>query len=264
MRYSNYQVKALKALFLCSAFTLSACSSITPLASQQSPSDHFDLTHWKLQYPGSTAEPKPRETKPVAIAGFSNEFFYLDRKSKNMVFSLNADAPGSTTNSPFVRSELREEIVANEDKINWSALEGTHELTTELKVGDNTLTEDKVTVVQVHGGQAGGFTLLRAVFEDKNLIVYYKADNTKLNEKSVIVGPGYDNDYTKFNVKIENSRLSLSVNGQKKLDVDIAYWNWPSYFKVGAYPQTNQPGKVSVMVKSVSATHTNPRLLTNP
>ena len=202
--------------------------------------------------------------KPRGIDKFSNEFFYVDASSKDMVFSLAASAPGSTPNSPFVRSELREEIIANDDGTNWNALTGVHELDTELRVGENTLAEDKVTVVQVHGGQKGGFTLLRVVFEDKNLIIYYKADNTRDNENAIFVGPGYYKDYTRFNVKIEKSRMAVSLNGEKKLDVAIPYWNWPSYFKVGAYPQTNKAGRVSVMVKSVSATHKDADLIKNP
>lgn len=243
---------------------LTACASKGPEAAHPSPSDHFNLSNWKVQFPGSAAEPKPREMKPQGLAGFSNEFFFLDDTSKNMVFALDATAPGSTPNSPFVRSELREEIVANDDSTNWNALEGTHVLTTDLKVGENTLTEDKVTVVQVHGGQKGGFTLLRAVFENKDLVVYYKADNTKLNEKKLVIGPGYYNDYSQFKVTIDKARLMLSVNGQEQLNTAIDYWNWPSYFKVGAYPQTNQPGRVSVMVRSITAHHTQAQLIKNP
>ena len=254
----------IRAVFPLGFFLLGGCATQGPATNPSTPSDHFNLSNWKIQYPGSVADPKPREMKPQGIAGFSNEFFYLDPQSKNMVFALDATAPGSTPNSPFVRSELREEIIANDDSTNWSALDGTHELTTELKVGENTLSEDKVTVVQVHGGQKGGFTLLRAVFEDKELVLYYKADNTKLNEKKIVVGPGFYNDYTRFNVTIDKARLLVSVNGQEKLNTSIDYWNWPSYFKVGAYPQTNKPGRVSVMVRSVAAQHTLPTLIKNP
>ena len=243
---------ALHAIFLSAGLCMSMGAHAA--AGVLAPSDYFDLSHWKLQYPGSVEAPTPREIKPKDIADYASEFFAVDPWTQDMVFTLDADAPSSTTNSPFVHCELREEIVANDDTTNVSALKGKHALDVTLKVGKNTLTE-KITVVQMHGGQKGGFTLFQVVFEDKKLVSYFKRDNTRDKELRVPIGDGYYADYTHFNVQAISGRLIVRVNEVEKLNVDVSYWNWPTYFKTGACPQTNMPGKVSVHIRTVKATH---------
>ena len=214
------------------------------------PADLFDLGHWKLQLPG------PRDVQPrELLAGFTDGHFYLDGASKELVFSLDAAEKGSTSNSSYVRSELREQLTPNSDRPNWNAASGTHVLTARCKVVQNTLSPNKITVLQIHGIGSDGQSappLTRLVFEDGVLLIRYKADKSGNTENKVSCG-SYSG-YVDYEVKVQGSRLIVTVNGSEKLNRDISYWTWDNYFKAGAYPQATQ-GRVSVQFAKLSVAH---------
>ncbi|MEW5853533.1 MAG: polysaccharide lyase family 7 protein, partial [Myxococcota bacterium] len=197
------------------------------------PAENFDLTHWKLTIPG------PTEIKPDQLASYSSNYFYTDPVTGAMAFWLDSSEEGSTANSSYVRSELREMMDPNDKTVNWP-MSGTHVLTADLQLLYTSETPDQVTVLQIHGITDDGGNvppLLRVALMDGDLYAKVKTNASGSDTESVLLTTGINSDRFVTEVRVVDSRLIITVNGVVELDRDVSFWDHRNYFKAGLYPQ---------------------------
>jgi hypothetical protein len=200
------------------------------------PSAAFDLHDWKLQIPG------PQDIK--ILKDYSSEYFNLNA-DKEMCFHLNAAEQGTTPGAKYVRSELRH-------LPNWTT-SGTHSLSAELRV-ISALKPDKVTVLQIHGITENGKDappLLRIASNFGDLVAVIQTGNGRRDNDTVVLQKALGTESVKIGVTVQAERLSISVNGEDKVNRSLAFWKFPNYFKAGCYPQATQ-GTAQVIFRSLT------------
>ena len=242
MRHKSFKFIILSTFVLMLAFCVACTRAQQPLGSAG-----VDLKHWKLQFRGPTDV-----ASAMLVKGFSNQYFHFDPTSKLLTFQVDASESGSTQHSHFVRSELREQMQEGTDAKNWSVQSGTHVLYARLKLAATTLDPDKVTVLQIHGYPNTAPPLMRITFENGDLYVHCKSDNTGVNETKTLLGKY--SGFIDLEVRVENKHLFINVNGEQKADKNVDFWNWDNYFKAGAYPQAHL-GSVTVQFTKLSVVH---------
>ena len=189
----------------------------------------FDLTHWKLQIPG------PKDIIP--IGSYTSKYFYYG-SSNEMVFWVDSSETGTTANSSYVRSELREMLDPTNSKINW-LIPGTHTLKAELEV--TKAGAPKITVLQIHGIEKDGTNappLLKMTVENGSLYALLKVNNSGSSEDKHLLATGVKKFLAEIEVK--DSRLVIKIDGKIKLDKSISFWKHYNYFKAGLYPQATK------------------------
>lgn len=196
------------------------------------PGQSFDLSSWKLMIPG------PLEIYPTELASYAGPNFHSDPATGAMVFWLDSAAEGSSPNSHYVRSELRELYQGSED-INWSTA-GHHALRANLAVPHTPQTPRKVTVLQIHGvGPDGGKAppLLRVAMVDGNLRALVKNDNVGDTTESVPVVAGVRSRPFTAEIAVDDGVLTLRIDDAVAFQRDVSFWTWRNYFKAGDYAQ---------------------------
>ncbi|MGB7088360.1 MAG: polysaccharide lyase family 7 protein [Phormidesmis sp.] len=194
---------------------------------RNTPDGHFDLRGWKLQIPG------PKEVKN--LGRYSSEYFYLD-SSEHMCFWVDCSETGYTTNSDYVRSELRH---LGEWSVNDSA---PKVLSAQVSVNSHA-NPDKVTVLQVHSTNSNGRSippLLRIALNHGSLRAFVKTDNSGNRTESIVLDSNVSGQAINCAIEVHDGRLIISINGTEKVNRDISFWQHPSYFKAGCYPQSNR------------------------
>ena len=204
----------------------------------------------KLQAPKSS----PTKITHGEFEGESNEYFFLDKTGKYMTFTI-VDSKN--------RSELRQ-ITGDWD----TSTEKPQRMIARLKVF---VPEDKrleqYTFLQIHDKQEGSKglnkPLLRvtrrgnhrdtqdhlwaAIRIPKNYEQPLSLKN--LATKHVDLGPRPEGFFD-AEVRVQESRMMVSINGETKIDMDVAYWNGlDNYFKAGVYNQG--PGRSKVEFESL-------------
>lgn len=207
------------------------------------PAAAIDLSHWKLTLPDARAT----EIKPAQLmAGFANDWFQIE-PAGSLLFTAVSDG-GSTANSHFPRSELREMINPANKADNW-ACQGVHSMALREQVVQ--LPPSVGTVVfQIHGINLDGSNaapLLKVMWRDGKLQLQIKQHAAGGKDTQVDVdgdfplGSIYD-----AGVKVEQCRLSVSINGKTYTDEFLARdpaWNaLRFYFKAGNYLQNTGTG----------------------
>ena len=199
-----------------------------PAARAEAPSSVFDLREWKITLPG------PKEIKD--LEGYSSSYFFLNAE-KEMCFHLDASEKGTTPAAKYVRSELRH-------LPNWRSDE-SHALSAEVRA-TSSLKPDKVTVVQIHGiteDKKDAPPLLRVALQGSDLFAMLKT--TSLHEKNspeekILLREGLGGSFVKIDVCVEGGQLSISVDGEEKVQRDLGFWKFLNYFKAGCYPQATE------------------------
>ncbi len=185
----------------------------------------FDLSHWKLQIPG------PKEIIP--IGDYTSKYFSYGKEGE-MIFWVDSSEKGTTPNSSYVRSELREMLNPNDKNVNWS-LKGTHSINAELSVKTNT---PQVTIIKIHGiGKDGESVkpLLRLAVMDGDLYAWLKLDKNGEHTEKILL----QRKVGRFTAEIlvKDYELKIKVNNETKLSRKVSYWTHNNYFKAGNYPQ---------------------------
>lgn len=200
------------------------------------PSERFDLEHWKLTIPDADAS----EVWPEHLAnGYVSEYFYTTPTGA-MVFRAPVGG-GTTKNSSYPRSELREMINPADDNQNWTA-DGIHSLNATCQVVKAT-DREKVIVGQIHGFQARPLVKLQWEKGRINALVkrYVEGDNEdiKYTFKSQ---PGHQP--FSYQITMRDGVLELRVNNETIThDVYATDPRWANvglYFKAGAYVQDDE------------------------
>lgn len=206
---------------------------VTELDPLLPPGRNFDLSHWKLTIPG------PVEVPPNEMVSYTSRYFFTDPTSGAMVFWLDSGADGTTANSNYVRSELREMLDPRDKTVNWK-LSGIHVMNAELEMPITAQTPSQVTVLQIHGIANNGDNeppLLRVALINGDLYAWLKTNSSGSSTAKILLESGIKSNRFSAEVRVENYRLTLKVNDVVRMDRMITYWNFHNYFKAGDYAQ---------------------------
>src|SRR5277367_1496316 len=118
--------------------------SVWALDPSKPPGGNFDLSHWKLTLPdASVSEIQAAQL----VAGYTNASFFYTGSDGAMVFWCPVTG-GTTSESSYPRSELREELNPPNDDVNWTGY-GSNILSAQCKVLQVPST-GKVIIGQIH------------------------------------------------------------------------------------------------------------------
>ncbi|WNR43826.1 polysaccharide lyase family 7 protein [Paenibacillus roseipurpureus] len=211
-------------------------------STQVPPSTNFDLSHWKLTIPDSTAS----EISVAQLAnGYTSPYFYTDPSDGSMTFWAPVNG-GTTSGSSFPRSELREMLVPNDNTTNWM-WSGIHTMTATEKVTVVPST-GKVIALQIHGvSPTGGNAnpLVKMQYDSNKHAVDFLAKNASVggSDTHFVFGGIHVGDTYNAQIQVIDGVLYMTVNGvTQSYDFIAADPGWKDlqfYFKAGAYTQDN-------------------------
>ncbi|MEM7551746.1 MAG: polysaccharide lyase family 7 protein [Bacteroidota bacterium] len=236
----------------------------------------IDLTHWKITIP-ATNNGKVISVRPPEIKDFRNNevlkpYFFEDPNDGALVFY--ASPAGSTANSKYSRSELREQMEPGNDNVNWTFAEGGLMRGT-LAVTDVTQDEvgnyHRVIVMQIHGrltdeqrdligeDDNNAPPILKIYWNEGKVTVATKyLKDLKASETEILHEKAWGNPkqkvfkeivgYGKFTlqVKVSKGRMEVSLNDNETFvfdDIHMEKWGvFENYFKAGNYFQSRDKG----------------------
>ncbi|MTI20796.1 T9SS type A sorting domain-containing protein, partial [Fulvivirga sp. RKSG066] len=176
----------------------------------------------KLQAPTSSTVASQSDL----INGFSSDNFYV----------VDGDKIEFNQSGESMRTELRH-------LTNWMISDGDRSLHGRLKFVEQTC--DQVTVVQIHDdaneGSGPNKPLLRIYKHQTkspadHLWAAIKTDAGGVNTTHIDLGSA-PTDYFSFDVRLVSGNMIIEINGEEKANMDVSYWNFPSYWKAGVYLQ---------------------------
>lgn len=241
---------------------------------EAAPTDQpIDLSHWKITIP----EGKPTEVEPPEILDFeTNEvlkpFFYKDPTDNALVF--HAYPAGTTRNTKYSRSELREQMVPGNNNVNWTfeqggKMRGTLSVpeVTQNEVGDY----HRVIIMQIHGrltneqrdligeDDNNAPPILKIYWDEGRIRVKTKVlKDVKASDEEILHEHAWGDDKGRnFTQVVGTDKFTLEVNVSKGLmtvtlndqetfvydGVDMERWGvFENYFKAGNYFQSRDEG----------------------
>ena len=231
---------------------------------------NIDLSNWKLTLPIPRADGKPMEIEPPTILNYGNNsiirpYMYNDSSDGSLVFFT---LPGVTTNnSSYSRTELREQMLAGSNNVNWTFEEGG-EIRGVLSVPDISRESDgsfhRAIIMQIHGRLSdeqrtligeddnNAPPVLKIYWQDSRIYVRTKElkDTTDTYQESLETDAWTDDVGRYFSKIVGTNTFSLSVVASKgkmvvTLDDDETFvyegvhmdrWGvFENYFKAGNY-----------------------------
>jgi hypothetical protein len=195
-------------------------------AAARFPAQIIDASKWYLTLPtGPEGSPDTVDTKDLAT--YASKWFQLNDSKDGVVFTANAGG-ATTKNSHYPRSELREMI--NGENASWDGRSGTHVMELDQAITKTPSTKPDVIAGQIHGGEDD---VMQIHLSGTRLTVKY-ADG----DKDVVLDPSYKLG-ERFRVKIQSADGQVKVWYNGKLAADLPIFGAESYFKAGAYVNTN-------------------------
>lgn len=211
-----------------SFFALDVSHSVpTPPTGYDAPSDipRFQpfLSECKLQGPTSAT----LRDRDALNDGYTHpEYFYVVDGDK-VLFHQSGESR---------RTELRNET-------NWDLTQANRSLHARLDVAHQTC--DQVTVLQIHddanAGTGPNKPLLRIYKHQtkapaNHIWAAIKTDVEGVNTTHVDLGadPG---GYFNCDIRLVDGNMIIDFEGEEKVNMDVSYWTWPSYWKAGVYLQ---------------------------
>lgn len=203
------------------------------LSPSQPPGSNFDLTHWKCTLPDLTAS----EIQPSLLEnGYTSAYFYTGPDGA-MTFWCPVTG-GTTANSSYPRSELRELIDPRNSSVNWTG-HGAHSLHAQCRVLEQPST-GKVIIGQVHGYQTD--PLVKVQWNDGTVSAYFKNTPLGSDTKYALAEIGLG-EMIEYNIAVVDGIATVTVNGASASHNFFASGSeWRTntfYFKAGAYVQDN-------------------------
>ncbi|TWF76597.1 alginate lyase [Pseudonocardia hierapolitana] len=190
------------------------------------PAEIIDASKWYLTLPtGSEGQPDTVDTKDLST--YASKWFQLNDTKDGVVFTANAGG-ATTVNSHYPRSELRE--MTGGEKASWDGRSGTHTMELDQAITKTPATKPDVIAGQIHGGEDD---VMQIHLSGSRLTVKY-ADG----DKDVVLDPSYKLG-ERFRVKIQSADGQVKVWYNGKLAADLPIFGAESYFKAGAYVNTN-------------------------
>jgi hypothetical protein len=188
------------------------------------PAEIIDASKWYLTLPtGSEGQPDTVED----LARYASEWFRLNDSKDGVVFTANAGG-ATTENSNYPRSELREMIGG--EKASWDGRSGTHTMELDQAITKTPSTKPDVVAGQIHGTDDD---LILIHLSGRTLTVKYDDGS-----KRAVLDPSYQLG-ERFRVKIQSSDGHVKVWYNGELKADLPVYAEKSYFKAGAYVNSN-------------------------
>ncbi|WP_406683672.1 polysaccharide lyase family 7 protein [Seonamhaeicola sp. MEBiC1930] len=215
------------------------------------PSDLMDnCNQWKITYPTGVED-------KTLCGEQNNEFFYVNGTGDAIVFKAPIrNDNGTTPNSSYIRSELRERVPDGSVDIYWTT-EGSHLVYVKQAITHLPINKSHLVATQIHGNKDDGIDdamVLR--LEDSHLFLSFnggvlRSDLTiktnytlgTIHEVIFLVEDGkhycyYSEDGNLLTAFNNNSASSYLVkDGANDYVMDLDYDD--SYFKIGNYTQSN-------------------------
>ncbi len=269
------------------AFNLTVTDIVNPpspdLDPAKPPSGNFNLSAWKLTLPvsqdsyfgsggSSAAEILPDgDSGPAVTAlnqGFEDSDYFFTATDGTMSFRTPLSGGATTTNTSYVRTELRElynwTSGQSTSTANWDN-EGSHQLEATLSVVEYWPDDPQTVIGQVHAKDSSK-ALVKLQWDGPDLPV-----RAIINEDPVSGNPfslSFDvvgtNEFSYIISLIDNT-MSITVNGQTQSvtfgqgNMSLDWDNHVYYFKAGSYPQADKSGGglFEVHFSSLIVTHSN-------
>jgi len=203
--------------------------SPTPPSGYDAPSDipRFKpfLAECKLQAPTSSTLADPDRLND----GYTHPDYFMVADGDKILFHQTGDSR---------RTELRNET-------NWDLNDQNRSLHGRLDIVDQTC--DQVTVMQIHddanAGDGPNKPLLRiykhnAKSPTNHIWAAIKTDDGGVSTTHVDLGedPG---GYFNCDIRLVDGNMIIDFEGEEKVNMDVSYWTYPSYWKAGVYLQDN-------------------------
>jgi len=212
---------------------LGAVHRVSALDPSRPPGANFDLRHWKCTLPDATAS----EISPSFLTGGYTSAYFYTAADGGMAFWCPVTG-GTTVNSTYPRSELRELIDPRDSSENWTGY-GSHTLRARCKVLQQPST-GKVIIGQVHGYETD--PLVKVQWNDGALYVYFKSSPGGPDMKYGL-GTAEFGDIIDYEIHVEDGVATVTLNGvTADFDFFASSPAWETntfYFKAGAYVQDN-------------------------
>ena len=228
-------------------------------------SDPYDLMRnckqWKITYPDGG------EVKDLCNED-NNEYYYVNDDKNAIVFRAPIrSSNGTTPNSSYIRSELRERTEDGKSDIFWTT-DGSHVVYSKQAITHLPTEKDHLVATQIHGNKADGIDdsmVLR--LEGKHLFLSFNGGKLRddltiktnyslgaVHEVIFEVVDGKHYCYYSEDGNLGSSFLSgnaskyLVKDGSKDYVMDLDYDQ--TYFKIGNYTQSNAEEEGSQTDKS--------------
>lgn len=221
------------------------------LNAQTVPSDLMrNCDQWKITYPTG-------EEDKTLCGEANNEFFFVNNSGDGMVFRAPVRSDnGTTPNSSYIRSELRERTEDGGSDIYWTT-EGRHVLYVEQAITHLPIVKDHLVATQIHGDKAAGIDdALVLRLEGQHLFLSFNGEKLRsdvtiktdyvLGTKHEVMFEVLDDKHYVYYSEDGNlwsayssgnaAQYLVKDNGESIL-MDLNYDQ--SYFKVGNYTQSN-------------------------
>lgn len=238
----------------------------------------IDLSNWKVTIPegegkGGAINVEPPEILEYATNEILKPYMYNDSTKGALVFYAYPSS-ATTANTKYSRSELREQMVPGNDKVNWTFKQGG---TLKAKLAMNEVSRDKngkyhkVIILQIHGrltdeqrdliGQKDNNAppVLKIYWQNGKIRVKTKklkfagVDATGILHKEAWTddeGFNFEDEvgFRKFaiEVKVSNGKIVVSLDKSEfKVFENQSLKRWgifENYFKAGNYFQTRDEG----------------------
>lgn len=204
-------------------------SAPTPPTEYAAPSDipRFQafLAECKLQAPTSST----LRDKEALNDGYTHPEFFKVVDGDKILFYQTGDSR---------RTELRHET-------NWDLTKANRSLHARLDVVNQTC--DQVTLLQIHddanAGDGPNKPLLRIYRHQtkapfNHIWAVVKTDIGGINNDHIDLGedPG---GYFNCDIRLVDGKMIIDFNGEEKVNMDVSFWTFPSYWKAGVYLQDN-------------------------
>jgi len=202
-------------------------SAPTPPTGYDAPSDipRFQpyLAECKLQAPTSSTL---RDREALNDGYTHPEYFYVVDGDK-ILFHQTGDSR---------RTELRNET-------NWDLTQANRSLHARIDIASQTC--DQVTILQIHddanAGNGPNKPLLRIYKHQtkspaNHIWAVIKTDDGGVNNDHIDLGedPG---GYFNCDIRLVDGNMIIDFNGEEKVNMDVSFWTFPSYWKAGVYLQ---------------------------
>ena len=201
------------------------------------PSGNFDLSHWYLTLPESGA---PIIEPARMAAGYTHPDWFYTGADGAMVFWCPVIG-GTTLNSSYPRSELREMIDPLTTDVNWLGA-GTHILNAQCKV-TQLPSSGKVIIGQIHSKTGNAYPLLKLEYDGGSIDAQVKKSPNASTDAHLSFAAGGLNSFLTYEINFTDGLLSVTINGvTKTMNVYQSDPDWANqgfYFKAGSYCQDN-------------------------
>lgn len=238
----------------------------------------IDLSNWKVTIPAGEGKGGAISVAPPKILDYGTDavlkpYMYNDSTTGALVFYAYPSS-ATTANTKYSRSELREQMVAGDDTINWTFKQGG---TLRAKLAMEEVTRDKngkyhkVIVLQIHGrltneqrdliGQKDNNAppVLKIYWQNGKLRVKTKVlKNESVSPTGILYKEAWEDDkgftfeeevgFRKFNIeiKVSEGKLVVILNRNEYAVYEnrsMKRWGvFENYFKAGNYFQSRDDG----------------------